>query len=44
MSPVSKYLQFARRVMIKLLRRNKLAKISMPSPDKLEEYRDMIHQ
>jgi len=44
MSPVSKYLQFASRIVIKVLRGNELTRISMPSPDKLEEYRDMIHQ
>jgi hypothetical protein len=42
MSPVSKYLQFARRILVKILKANPLARIKLPSVDKLEEYRTMI--
>ena len=42
MSPVSKYQQFARRILVKILKAYTLAKIEMPSPDKLKEYRAMI--
>ncbi len=42
MSPVSKYLQFARRIVAKILKANPLARIKLPSVDQLEEYRGMI--
>jgi hypothetical protein len=35
MSPLSKYLQFARRIIIKILKKDPLAKISLPDHDKL---------
>jgi hypothetical protein len=44
MSPVLEYLQFARKIVIKVVRKKELAKISMLSCGKLEEYRDVIHQ
>ena len=43
MTAVSKYLQFAQRIVIKVLKHNNLAKIRMPSLDELEEYRQAIH-
>jgi len=42
MSPLAKYLQFARRIIIKILKKDELAKISLPSFEKLQEYRDTI--
>jgi hypothetical protein len=42
MSPVAKYLQFARRILVKILKANDLAKIQIPPPEKLEEYRAVI--
>ena len=42
MLPVLKYLQFARRILVKILKANTLVRIMLPSPDKLEEYRAMI--
>ena len=44
MTPVSKYLQFARRILVKILKANELAKISLPSHEKLEEYRGRFRQ
>ena len=38
MGPVSRYLQFARRIMVKILKRNDIAKISPLTVEKLEEY------
>jgi hypothetical protein len=38
MSPVGKYLQFARRIVLKILKSNNLAKMKLLSPEKLEEY------
>ena len=43
MTAVSKYLQFMRRIVIKVLKHNNLTKIRMPSLDELEEYRQAIH-
>jgi len=42
MTPVSKYLQFARRILVKILKANELAKICLPTHKILEEYRGMI--
>ena len=42
MTPVSKYLQFVRRILVKILKANELAKICLPTHEKLEEYRGMI--
>ena len=42
MTPTCKYLQFARRILVKVLRNNEYAKIVMPSAHQLEEYRQMI--
>jgi hypothetical protein len=42
MIPVARYLQFARRVFVKVLKANSLAKITLPTHDKLEEYRSVI--
>jgi hypothetical protein len=42
MSPVGKYLQFARRILVKILKNDDLAKIKVPSVQRLEEYRAMI--
>ena len=42
MSPVAKYLQFARRILVKILKANDLAKIQIPPPEKLEEYQAVI--
>jgi hypothetical protein len=42
MTPVSKYLQFARRILVKVLKSSSLAKITLPSHDKMEEYRSAI--
>ncbi len=43
MTPVNKYLQFGRRILVKILKHNELSRIKMPSHNKLEEYRQMIH-
>jgi len=43
MTPVGKYLQFARRILVKILKAHPMAKISIPDDDKIEEYRSMIH-
>jgi hypothetical protein len=42
MTPVAKYLQFARRILVVVLIDNEMAKIAMPTHAKLEEYRRMI--
>ena len=42
MTPVGKYIQFARRILVCVLKSNNMAKISMPSNEKLEEYNEMI--
>jgi len=42
MSPLSKYLQYARRIIIKLLKNDSLAKIPLPAYDKLQEYQKPI--
>ena len=42
MPPVSKYLQFARRILVKILKANELPKICVPTHEKLEEYKAMI--
>jgi hypothetical protein len=42
MSPLSKYLQFARRIIINILKKDPLAKITLPAHDKLQEYRVTI--
>lgn len=42
MTPVAKYIQFARRILVSVLIDNDMAKITMPSHAKLEEYRRMI--
>ena len=39
MSLVAKYLQFARRILVKILKHNNLAKMKLPLHEKLEEYR-----
>jgi hypothetical protein len=41
-SAVAKYIQFARRIVIKVLKQDPLAKIAIPSHEKLEEYRELI--
>lgn len=43
MTPVGKYLQFARRIIVHVLVNDPNAKIVMPTHDKLEEYRQMIN-
>jgi hypothetical protein len=43
MSPLSKYLQFARRIVIKILKKEPLAKICLPSNNKIFEYQETIH-
>lgn len=42
MLPVAKHLQFARRILVRILKRDDLAKIQLPSLAKLEEYRATI--
>ena len=42
MTPTCKYLQFARRILVYVLHKDVYAKISMPTNEKLEEYRNMI--
>lgn len=42
MTPVGKYIQFARRILVRVLTSDEMAKISMPTNEKLEEYRSMI--
>jgi hypothetical protein len=42
MTPLSKYLQFARRIVVKILKKDNLARIALPTNDKLEEYRQVI--
>ncbi len=42
LSCVSKYLQFGRQIIIKVLKQDPVAKIAMPSLEKLEEYRTLI--
>ena len=42
MTATAKYLQFARRILVKVLCNNEYGKIVMPTADKLEEYRLMI--
>ena len=42
MSPVAHYLQFARRILVKIHKRDDLAKSQLPSQAKLEEYRAII--
>lgn len=42
MTPTGKYLQFARRIIVKVLLNDQYAKIEMPSHEKLEEYRAAI--
>lgn len=42
MTPVGKYIQFARRILVRVLKTNDIAKITMPTVEKLEEYRTMI--
>ena len=44
MLPVAKYLQFARRFLVKTLKGNHQAKIWLPTAEKLEEYRGMVQQ
>lgn len=43
MTPVSNYLQFALWIVIKVLKCNNIAKVSMRSLDKFEEYLQAIH-
>jgi hypothetical protein len=42
LSPVAKYLQFARRILVKVLKATPLAQICLPTQEKLEEYRSAI--
>ena len=42
MSPLQKYLQFSKRILIKVLANNELAQIRMPCLDDIEKYRSMI--
>ena len=42
MTPDAKYLRYARRILVSVLRTNEMAKISMPSNAQLEDYRSMI--
>ena len=42
MLPVAKYLQFARKILVKILKSNNVAKIKLPLHEKLEEYRAII--
>ena len=42
MTPLSKYLQFARRIVVNILKKDHLARIALPTNDKLEEYRQVI--
>jgi len=42
MSPTSKYLQFSRRIIVKILKKHHLFKLCLPSNGKLEEYRRTI--
>lgn len=42
MTPTAKYLQFARRIIVKVLLDDPCARIEMPSHEKLEEYRSAI--
>ena len=42
MTPESKYLQFARRLLFKILKDNELAQNCVPNHEKLDEYRAMI--
>ena len=44
MTPIAKYLQFARRILVKALKGYHLAQIRLPSAEKLEEYRGIIQQ
>jgi hypothetical protein len=43
-TPLGKYLQFARRIILKVLKKHPLAEIKMPTMEKLEEYRQAIHR
>jgi hypothetical protein len=43
MTPVGKYLQFARRILVKILKAHPMGRIQLPNAQKLEEYRSMIH-
>ena len=42
MTPVAKYLQYARRILVRVLKTNKMAQITMPNNAQLEEYRSVI--
>ena len=42
MTPVTKYLQFARRICVEILKSDNLSKISLLSEEKLEKYRLII--
>ena len=42
MMPVGKYIQFARRILVRVLTTDDMVKISMPSNEQLEQYRSMI--
>jgi hypothetical protein len=44
MTPVSRYLQFAKRILLKILKASELSKICVPTNEKLEEYRAMIQE
>jgi len=41
---VAKYIQFARRIVIKVLKKDPLAKIAIPSHEQLETYHDLIER
>ena len=41
---VSKYIQFARRIIIKVLKKDPLAKIAIPSHEQIETYRALIER
>jgi hypothetical protein len=44
MTPVGKYLQFARRILVRVLVNDQYARIRVPTNDKLEEYRRTINE
>ena len=41
---VAKYIQFTRRIVIKVLKQDPIAKIAMPSHEKLKEYHALIER
>ena len=42
MTNLAMYLRFGRRIIVEILSRNKFAKIALPSPEKIEQYKTII--